>query len=164
MLESETPALLVRSFCPEGSFDGTDGSVTDIIEQAKRASRRLDQAIREGVAETQIGGGAIVIVGSDRPGRLIESLRAVRQHAGGTGTRLAVVDAVASAHYRFGFQQIRKAKAGLEILPVGDEVAPFAAVRKHFTTEQWARDSVSRERVGVGNSFIAYQGSPLPGR
>ena len=54
-----------------------DRSVSHIVQQAKRASRRLNQSAGKRIAQMQIGRRAVALVGGDGVGVLVKTLAAV---------------------------------------------------------------------------------------
>ena len=122
----EAPALLVGGSGGRGGAERADGSVSHIVEQTQGASRRQHQPIGEGIAQVQVGRGAIVLIGGDGVGGLVETLGAVTQQAVGAGACLAVINAVAAANDGFIIKGIGETEARLEIFPIRNPVRTLA--------------------------------------
>src|SRR5580658_4712907 len=100
------------------SAERADGAKAHIIQLAERTSRRLNQAIGKGIVQVQPGRVSRVLIGSNRAGVLIKTLRTVTEQAIGARTSLAVEDAIAAAQHRFRSELIRQAKTRLNVGPV----------------------------------------------
>src|SRR6202035_1316367 len=91
--DSNTPALLIGGLVCGPCAERTVRVVTYVIQQTQRASRRLNQSVRKGITQMEVGCGSIILISSDHVGVLVEALAAVGHDSAGAGTRLAVIDA-----------------------------------------------------------------------
>src|SRR5438309_8750981 len=121
----------------------------NIVHQAEQTPRGLDQSVGERIAQVQVRCGAIVLIGGDHIGELIETLAPIRDDTSYSRPRLPVVDAVPSAHNQLRGEPISEAETRLNVVPVSHIVGALARRRKNLAAMQLGSDGLAGDSISV---------------
>ena len=97
----------------------------------------------------QVRRSLVAMIGGDYVGVLVEARAAVRHNTCHARPGLTVVDAIASAHHRPGYDLVSEAQAWLEIMPVCHIVRALTGSSKNLSAFQGDCDWLSADQVGV---------------